>query len=70
LLEGKDYEAARTTANQANSAIHANNPSLQGLQIHEIHPVKYGGSPTDLTNKIALPPSIHAMYTTWWNRIQ
>jgi len=40
-----------------------------GKQIHEIHPVKFGGSPTDPANKIALTPAEHAKYTTFWNRL-
>jgi hypothetical protein len=43
---------------------------LKGLQIHEIQPVKFGGSPVDSANKIALDPLDHAQYTVWWNRLQ
>jgi hypothetical protein len=68
ILERGEYEAARKEANEVNRAMHQANPSLKGLQIHEIHPVKFGGSPTDPTNKIALTPSEHAKYTTWWNK--
>ncbi|UZQ52274.1 HNH endonuclease signature motif containing protein [Clostridium kluyveri] len=39
------------------------------MQIHEVHPVKFGGSPTDISNKIPLTPKEHAQYTTWWNRL-
>jgi hypothetical protein len=31
--------------------------------------VKFGGSPTDPANKIALTPAEHAQYTTFWNRL-
>lgn len=47
LLSGKEYERARAAANKENKAIHKANPSLKGKQIHEIHPVKFGGSATD-----------------------
>ncbi|MGK9123893.1 hypothetical protein M1D52_07220 [Olivibacter sp. SA151] len=40
---------------------------LKGFQIHEINSVKFGGSPTDLSNKILLTPSEHAKYTNFWN---
>jgi|SRR5712664_1115798 len=43
LLKGADYDAARAAANNANRAMHQADPSLNGLQIHEIHPVKFGG---------------------------
>ena len=52
LLDGDEYIAARNLANKTNAALHQANPQLKGLQIHEIHPVKFGGSPTDMSNKI------------------
>jgi hypothetical protein len=47
LLEGEEYEAARNLANQTNAKIHLVNRSIDGLQIHEIHPIKFGGNPTN-----------------------
>jgi RHS repeat-associated protein len=70
LLEGQEYAAARGAANQANRALHAADSTLNGLQIHEIQPVKFGGSPTDPLNKVPLTPADHASATTWWNRLQ
>jgi hypothetical protein len=69
ILTGEEYEIARSTANRINTTLHRSYPSLQGLAIHEIHPVKFGGSPVDLSNKIALITADHARYTTWWNNI-
>jgi hypothetical protein len=70
LLEGAEYDAARAQANAANQAMHQANPALNGLQLHEIQPVKFGGSPTDPLNKIPLTPQQHAPATTWWNQLQ
>ena len=70
LVEGAEYEAARTTADKANAAIHKANPALSGMEIHEIQPVKFGGSPTDPANKIPLTPAQHSEVTVWWNRLQ
>ncbi len=70
LLEGAEYDAARAEANAANRAMHQADPSLNGLQLHEIQPVKFGGSPTDPLNKIPLTPQQHAPATTWWNQLQ
>lgn len=70
LLEGAEYDAARTAANQANRAMHQADPALSGLQIHEIHPVKFDGSPTDPLNKIPLTPQQHQPATTWWLVLQ
>ena len=43
----------------------------EGHEIHEIIPVKYGGSPTDSANKAYLPRGVHrSEVTPWWNRLQ
>ena len=68
IIEGQEYEEARKAANAANNELHREDESLKGLELHEIHPVKFGGSPTDINNKIALEPAEHARYTTWWNQ--
>jgi len=41
-----------------------------GYQIHEVVPVKFGGSPTDLLNKQGLPAPLHYKATTWFGRLQ
>jgi RHS repeat-associated protein len=69
VLKGQEYADARAAADAANYALHESNPALRGLQIHEIHPVKFGGSPTDLSNKIALSPAEHIRYTSWWSQL-
>jgi filamentous hemagglutinin len=71
LLEGPEYDAARDAANAANNALRAENPGLKGWEVHEIQPVKFGGSPTAIDNKIPLPPSVHrGEVTPWWNQLQ
>lgn len=70
LLEGEDYTKARKAANNENASIHRNNPELKGMQIHEIQPVKFSGSPTNHSNKIALTRPEHAKYTRFWKQIQ
>lgn len=70
IVTGSEYEAARKAANNANRAMHKADPLLKGKQIHEIQPVKFGGSPTDPANKIPLTPAEHAKATTWWRRTQ
>ena len=69
LLEGEEYERAREEANKANQELHKLHPEWDGLEIHEIKPVKFGGSPTDIANKIALAPEKHAGYTVFWNNL-
>ena len=69
LLEGAEYSAARAEANAANRAMHAADESLGGWQLHEIQPVKFGGSPTDIANKMPLPAGAHSEVTTWWNTL-
>ena len=50
-MEGAEYKASRKAANAANRALHAADPSLAEQHVHEIQPIKFGGSPTDLANK-------------------
>jgi RHS repeat-associated protein len=69
ILEGAEYQAARAQANAANRAMHQTDPTLRGLQIHEIKPVKFSGSPTDPANKVVLTPSGHLPFTKWWNAL-
>jgi hypothetical protein len=40
------------------------------MEIHEVHPVKVGGHPTDPANKIVLPVKQHRMLNGWWRRRQ
>ncbi|MBP4139151.1 hypothetical protein J3495_13805 [Flavobacterium sp. P7388] len=57
-------------ANSTNATIRRANPeALKGLQIHEIHPVKFGGSATDLLNKTFLTQPQHSAYTNYWNSL-
>ena len=60
VLVGDEYAAARATANDMNAGIRAaNGLEESGLHIHEIQPVKFGGSPTDMANKMLLPAAEH-----------
>ena len=70
LVDGDDYQLAKKQKNAANRKYHRNHPECDGMDIHEVHPVKFGGSPTDVNNKIPLPPSKHQEYTNFWNSIQ
>lgn len=69
LLEGAEYSAARAEANAANRALHAADESLGGWQLHEIQPVKFGGDPVGLGNKMPLPAGAHSEVTNWWNAL-
>jgi len=70
LVENPEYDAARKAANKVNADLHKANPALQGKVVHEIHPVKFGGSPTELANKTILTQKDHAPATVWWNKMQ
>lgn len=50
--------------------MHQADPGLKGLEIHEIKPVKWGGSPTDPANKAFLTFTEHKAFTSWWRRMQ
>ena len=71
LLEGAEYDAARKAANKANNKIRKKkNLRGQPVDVHEIKPVKFGGSPTDPANKAILDRSLHRQQVTpWWNKL-
>lgn len=71
LIEGAEYDAARSAANAANGAIRRE-LALKGkaVDVHEVQPVKLGGSPTDKANKAVLPRDLHRQQVTpWWNQL-
>ena len=73
LLEGSAYDEALAAKNATNASIRRELPlwSQSELDWHEIQPVKFGGSPTDLTNKIPLPRSFHQQQVSpWWRNLQ
>lgn len=49
--------------------MHRVNTSLKGKDLHEVHPVKFGGSPTAPGNKVPLTRAEHAQYTNFWNAL-
>lgn len=63
ILTGDEHADARALANDTNAAIRdASGLEGSGLDIHEIHelqPIKFGGSPTDFDNKVLLPSADH-----------
>ena len=71
LIEGDEYDAARSAANAANREMRQD-LSLVGkpVDVHEVKPVKFGGSPTDAANKVVLPRDLHRQEVTpWWNQM-
>ena len=73
FLEGEDYTEVRDVANDFNRKLRSADPyyANNGLEIHEIEPVKMGGSPTDISNKVAIQSQVHRRYVTpWWNKIR
>jgi RHS repeat-associated protein len=72
LLEGAEYNTARDAANAANGAIRREQGLVgKAVEVHEVHPVKFGGSPTDTANKVVLPRDVHRQQVTpWWNQLK
>ena len=73
---GAAYDASRIAANRMNDVLrrfgvkYYGNP-LKGMDIHEIVPVKFGGSPTALSNKTPLLRSTHRqLVSPWFERLQ
>jgi RHS repeat-associated protein len=70
VIRGEEYRAARKAANSANNALHKGDPTLKGKEIHEVQPVKFGGSATDPKNKIAVTPDEHRELNGFWGGLQ
>ncbi|RUV32837.1 hypothetical protein EOB49_32730 [Mesorhizobium sp. M7A.F.Ca.MR.148.00.0.0] len=70
-LEGTEHKAARKVADKANRIIRRKRGLVgQPVDVHEIKPVKFGGSPTDAANKVILPREVHQQQVTpWWNKL-
>jgi hypothetical protein len=62
-------QALRAADLGAGSTLPQINPAAIGKEVHEVHPVVFGGSPTDPKNKVLLTPEQHAEYCVWWNRL-
>ncbi len=69
VLEGDAYKKARDDANKINKKLHRMYNYLKGLHIHEVQPVKFGGSPTDIDNKVALYPQEHFQFNKFWSMV-
>jgi len=71
VLKGEQYEVARKAANIANKKL-SKELELIGkkVDIHELKPVKFGGSPTDINNKVFLDRTIHqTQLNPFWYKI-
>jgi hypothetical protein len=54
-----------------NAWLHKGFPEWKDMPIHEIQPVKFGGDPFDLLNKVVLTPILHnSSLTRFWNAVQ
>jgi hypothetical protein len=71
LRQGEEYDTARDAADRVNKKTRSADPArYAGMEIHEVHPVKFGGHPTDPANKIVLPVKQHRLLNIWWYRRQ
>ena len=70
-LEGEEYEEARKKADKANRKIRKKEGLVgEDVDVHEIKPVKFNGSPTDRSNKVILDRKVHRQKVTpWWNKL-
>lgn len=72
LLQGEEYVAARNTADNVNRSLRSElNLKGSGVHIHEVVPVKFGGSPSNINNKIFLDSKFHqSKVSPFWLQIQ
>lgn len=71
LIEGAEYDAARSASNSANNQIRVQQ-GLRGqpVDVHQIQPVKFAGSATDPANKLILDRATHRQQVTpCWNQL-
>lgn len=70
-LAGEEYRQARRTADVTNVRLRDELDLVgQAVDIHEIHPVKLGGSPTDPGNKVIIVRRFHqTQVTPWWQKV-
>jgi RHS repeat-associated protein len=69
-LEGEEYKAARGAADSENRRLRSMFDPPPGSEIHEIHPVKQGGSPIDPVNKEFVDGQYHRrVISPWWRRV-
>lgn len=72
IIEGTEYREALAAKKAANRIYRSENGIVgPEWEVHEIQPIKFGGSPTDPTNKIVLSRDVHRQQVTpWWNQLQ
>jgi RHS repeat-associated protein len=71
LLEGEEYDTAREAGNKGAKAYGDKYGVHRPEQSHHIHPIKFGGHPSDPDNLMPLhSPWPHQEYTNWWKQLQ
>jgi hypothetical protein len=70
LIDGREFDAARSAADATNKALHKAHPEWAGKALHHVHPVKLGGSPTDPANIIPVDKDTHDKLNAFWRNIQ
>jgi len=70
-LQGDEYIQARKLGSSINRELHNEFPELlKDFHIHEIHTIKFGGSPFNLSNKMILRPTAHYKFNSFWMKLQ
>ncbi len=70
LIEGAHYDTARAAANRATDAYRRAKGGYTGKQVHHVHPVKFGGDPSDWNNLEAVDLGTHTELNNFWRRVQ
>lgn len=73
LVPKNVYDANKLLKEEANAALRAQYGdffSTTWADIHEPHPIRFGGHPTDIANKEIISPPEHWEVTKWWNALQ
>ena len=67
----KENKKVEKKADKANRKIRKKEGLVgEDVDVHEIKPVKFNGSPTDRSNKVILDRKVHRQKVTpWWNKL-
>jgi hypothetical protein len=72
LREGAELKAATKAKKNANYKLRQKLRIVgdKTVEVHEITPIKFGGHPTDIDNKVVIPAQKHAEISKWFNSLQ
>lgn len=69
-LLDEEYKKSRKSANKRNRQVRNRGNMFSNAEVHEIHPVLFGGDPTAENNKMILDKDMHKELSRYWSSVQ